>query len=84
MSKGVGCSIEIYEEISELLTKRGVRCWLDICQVLLLCVYGQRWGQVPIGQYPAIMTKRTWSTKDLVHGFPRHFSFWTQQVVWTK
>lgn len=81
MPKGVGHSIEICGEISELLTKREVTCWLDICKVLLLRVNGPRWGQVSIGQYPAILTERTWSTKDLLHGFAGHFSSWAQQVV---
>ena len=32
-------------------------------------------------QYPAILTKQTWSIKDLVHGFRGNFSCRIQRVV---
>ena len=34
-----------------------------------------------LGQYPAILTKQTWSIKDLLYGFRGNFSFGTRRVV---
>ena len=72
-----------------LLTKfkgRTMGCWpsvrsrlLDIGQVLFLRVYNlarKEWGQ-----YPVILTKQTWSIKDLLYGFGESFSWEIQQVV---
>ena len=33
------------------------------------------------GQYPAILTGQTWSTKDLLYGFWRNFACGIQRVV---
>jgi len=33
------------------------------------------------GQYPAILTERAWSIKDLLYGFRRNFSCGTRRVV---
>ena len=33
------------------------------------------------GQYPAILTKKTWSIKDLLFGFQGNFSHGTLQVI---
>ena len=64
------------------------RC-LDIGQVLFLCVYRPRQGQVHTinskkkeqGQYPAILTEKACSMKDLLYGFRENFSHRTQWVV---
>ena len=51
-----------------LLTKRQVKIWLDIVQVLFLRVYGPRpWTRKKKtgGQCPSILTEQAWSIKDL-------------------
>ena len=61
--------------------------WLDIDQVLLLLVYGPtrspdlRTRKKERGQYPTILTEKTWSIKDLLYGFRGNFSRGIEQVV---
>ena len=61
--------------------------WLDIGQVLFF-VFKDK-GEVEVhklaekeqGQYPAILTEQTLSTKDLLYGFRGNISCGIQQVV---
>jgi len=58
----------------ELLTKREVKIWLGIGQILSLQV--SKRPKEERGQYPAILTEQTWSLaiKDLLYGFWLDFS----------
>ena len=53
--------------------------WLDIGQVLVLRVYGRdgvevhKLSQKERSQYPAILTEKAWSIKDLLFGFRENF-----------
>ena len=61
--------------------------WLDIAK-FFFCVF-MDWGEVEVhklakkeqGHYPAILTKQTWSIKDLLYGFWGNFSCGIQWVV---
>ena len=61
--------------------------WIYIGQVPLLRVYGPRGSRVhklakkERGQYPPILTKQTWSIKDLLYGFRDNFSCGIQRAV---
>ena len=61
--------------------------WIYIGQVPFLRVYGPRRSRVhnlakkKRGQYPPILTKQTWSIKDLLYGFRDNFSCGIQRAV---
>ena len=48
--------------------------WLVIGQVLFLHCSIHKLAKKEQGQYPAILTKQTWSIKDLLYGFWFNFS----------
>ena len=69
--------------INPLLTKFFRSRWLDIGQIkFFFCVFMDR-DEVEVHklQFPAILTKQTWSIKNLLYGFKGNFACGIQRVV---
>ena len=75
------------EQYDGLLAKLLQSRWLEIGQVVFLCVCGPRQSQLKVhklskkecDQYPAFLTEKAWSIEDLLFGFWRKFFCWTWQ-----